>query len=450
MKVLRVPSAAAVQSILQEYGLMRGMRDCPNVVRIDETAAVPAGDGGGMVFVRMELLQPLQEVAAAQKLSEREIVRIGTDICRALQVCEQRNILHGGIKPQNILRAPDGTWKLGDCGISRAMERITYRANSFTRQYLAPEAARGNHYDHTSDLYALGLVLYCLCNNLRLPFLPLYGPVSADALEEALGRRFSGERIPEPATGSRELVRVVLRACSAERGSRFGSAREMLTALRAGGPVQVPVRPAGEEPKRAGLPGFVLPLIVVLAVVAGIGVGIFLMGGSLPWAKDSGSSSAENQAEATVPDGESDPDDTEKESSEETEESSDEDDSSEGLTFGEDEDDEDESDEEEVNGTSPSGHEAVDGQIFPDSSTSYLSQSDVESLNAQETQDAINELFARNGYSFKEEKYRDFYGRQDWYQPSEADMSVVEQRIRSNDVERANLELLTQHRDELK
>jgi hypothetical protein len=67
-----------------------------------------------------------------------------------------------------------------------------------------------------------------------------------------------------------------------------------------------------------------------------------------------------------------------------------------------------------VDESSDSG-KASGGQIFPDSSTRSLSDSEINSLSADQLQQAINEIWARNGYIFKSDYWNDYYSQFDWY-----------------------------------
>lgn len=95
-----------------------------------------------------------------------------------------------------------------------------------------------------------------------------------------------------------------------------------------------------------------------------------------------------------------------------------------------------------------SANVAEDGIIFLDSSTRYLTEADVSPLTNEEIRAAINEIYARNGYIFKDKSIGDFYKKYDWYHPSvnydQFDMDLF------NDVEVANVVLLQKEREKRK
>lgn len=81
-------------------------------------------------------------------------------ICRALAYIHGRSIVHGNLRPSNVLVAPDGTVRVVDCGIGRGVRKARHRSIG-DLLYTAPEAVTGlNGFDHRSDLYSLGITLY--------------------------------------------------------------------------------------------------------------------------------------------------------------------------------------------------------------------------------------------------------------------------------------------------
>lgn len=185
------------------------------------------------VLIKTELLTPLVEHVEEESLDEKDVLRLGMDICRALKFCGSYNILHRDIKPENIFIAPSGSYKLGDFGIARVVEE-TYvnlsRKGTYT--YMAPEVFHGHKYDQSADLYSLGLVMYKYLNYGRIPFMPPYPEkIAFDDPEKAFSERMSGKQVPDPATGSSRLRRVVLKACAYKPEERFSNADEMLTEL---------------------------------------------------------------------------------------------------------------------------------------------------------------------------------------------------------------------------
>lgn len=216
----------------KEYQLMLEFKGHSNIVNCHDFSVVPNSDGPGCaLYIRMELLKPLKEVLKTETFSEARIVQLGIDICRALEICERRDVIHRDIKPDNIMMSEFGNFKLGDFGIARTMEKTMSASMAGTDWYMAPEVAKKMKYGKSVDTYSLGLVLYWLLNDGRLPFVPEKDRISVKDMQTAYGLRMRGEQIPEPKAGSTQLKAVVLKALSFDREKRYRSGKEMLEAL---------------------------------------------------------------------------------------------------------------------------------------------------------------------------------------------------------------------------
>ena len=214
--------------IVSEYSIMRKLNGTANVVSCDDYRKVRHADGLGWdIFIRMELLTSLTK-ALPEHVSEDTVLKIALDLTSALELCSRFSIVHRDIKPQNIFVSDLGDYKLGDFGIAKTMERTMNGTMIGTYNYMAPEVFSSRPYGSTADIYSLGLVLYWLLNERRLPFLPLPpAALSAEEDEQARIRRLRGERIPAPKNGGAPLRRIVLKACEFKPENRYRSAAEM-------------------------------------------------------------------------------------------------------------------------------------------------------------------------------------------------------------------------------
>lgn len=234
-----------LKNIVSEYSLMRKLNGCANVVHCDDVRYEKKADGlGWNIYIKMELLHPLMQ-SLPQQVTEETVVRIGKEMCNALIHCGYHGIIHRDIKPQNMFLTADGSCKLGDFGIAKTIEKTTGGTKIGTFKYMAPEVYNNKPYGAASDIYSLGLVLYWLLNERRMPFVPLPpAPVKAGMDGDAANRRLMGDPIPEPKNGSVALKQIVLKACAYDPKDRFHSAAEMLNALEnmKKEPLVVPVR----------------------------------------------------------------------------------------------------------------------------------------------------------------------------------------------------------------
>lgn len=222
-----------LHDIIMEYSLMAEMKGCTNIVYCDDVKYIQQDNAiGWNVLIKMELLTPLVK-APTSSGPESMAIRVGTGIANALAFCESKDILHRDIKPHNIFVSPDGTCKLGDFGIAKIMNQTSSGTVAGTYKYMAPEVYHKQPYGAKADIYSLGLVLYWILNNKRMPFLPPPSVMPTVGEEEAaLQRRFDGEALPPPAHGSEALKQIVLKACAYDPQDRWQSAEELLQALR--------------------------------------------------------------------------------------------------------------------------------------------------------------------------------------------------------------------------
>ncbi len=127
-------------------------------------------------FIVMELVsnRTLKDFINEQKvyLNTKTIVRIGLQIAEALQVAHDKGVVHRDIKPQNILMTEDGSVKVADFGIARAVTSSTMvntKEAIGSVHYSSPEQSRAGFVDKRSDIYSLGILLYELATG-RVPF----------------------------------------------------------------------------------------------------------------------------------------------------------------------------------------------------------------------------------------------------------------------------------------
>lgn len=224
-----------VNDFSKECVLMSKLKGNTNIVSYEDHMIIPHEDGMGWdILIRMELLTPLLEYYKGEQLDETKVLKLGIDLCRALEVCKMNSIIHRDIKPDNIFVADSGSFKLGDFGVARIMESSSGASTQVgTQNYCAPEVVVGlQRYDSRADIYSLGVVMYRLLNNGRLPFMPQPPePISFESREKAKELRLKGARFPKPVNGSRELVNVVMKACEYKPENRYNSASEMLEDL---------------------------------------------------------------------------------------------------------------------------------------------------------------------------------------------------------------------------
>jgi serine/threonine protein kinase len=161
------------------------------------------------------------------RLQTAQSLKLVADVLVGLDHAHSKGIIHCDIKPENILlNVTDRGWnaRISDFGISKLIQEISSEStgNTGSPAYMAPERFYGQH-SHSSDIYAVGILLYEILVGHR--------PFSGIPLELMSAHLNNPVRIPEniPVT----LQSVILTALQKLQARRFSSARHMLTALQA-------------------------------------------------------------------------------------------------------------------------------------------------------------------------------------------------------------------------
>jgi len=187
------------------------------------------GEDDGTAYLVMELVvgQPLSQIIADRApLSGQETASILVQAATALEAAHQGGVVHRDIKPANILITPDGTAKLTDFGIARAIDAapLTQTGQVLgTAQYLAPEQALGRSATASSDIYSLGVVGYEMLTGKR-PF------DSGTAVATALAH-INQAPTPLPVTIPTGVRDVIGAALAKDPADRPASAAAMAAAL---------------------------------------------------------------------------------------------------------------------------------------------------------------------------------------------------------------------------
>jgi len=225
-----------VEEVVREFALMSRLDGTANVVSYKDHIVVAHTESVGWdIIIRMELLTPLLNYTSENHFIRQDVIKLGVDVCRALELCQKFNIIHRDIKPENIFISELGDFKLGDFGIARTVEKtMNALSKKGTYSYMAPEVYRGEEYGSSIDTYSLGIVLYRMLNDNRGPFLPNYPEqITYNSREAALAKRISGAKIPLPRNADERLAEIVLKACAFDPKDRYSGPTFMRRELEA-------------------------------------------------------------------------------------------------------------------------------------------------------------------------------------------------------------------------
>ena len=217
-----------IDEIIDEVTILYSLAGYSNILGYFDHKIIDHGDDIGWdILIRMEYVKSLRKHLSEKQMTRGDVVNLGIDICNALELCSKKGIVHRDIKDENIFINSEGIYKLGDFGIAKIVSQNRSMASMRgTPLYMAPEVYKGIKYDARIDIYSLGLVLYKLLNNDRMPFLPNYPqPIRFRDNEKAISLRLSGETMPPPVNAGEELGKVILKACETNPDNRYNSAQ---------------------------------------------------------------------------------------------------------------------------------------------------------------------------------------------------------------------------------
>lgn len=223
-----------VEECIQEISTMEYFRGNSHIVSVEDFKVLEyLDDIGWEISIRMEYLTSFMDYCAENQLTEKDVIKLGIDLSKALGYCRKLNIIHRDIKPENIFVSRFGDFKLGDFGIARELERtMSSFSKKGTYSYMAPEMYKGEKYDSRVDIYSLGIVLYKLMNKNRLPFLNLEKQfITYRDKENALARRMSGEALKKPVDAGEDFSRIILKACAYRADDRYQTPEEFYNDL---------------------------------------------------------------------------------------------------------------------------------------------------------------------------------------------------------------------------
>ncbi len=216
-----------VDSFKRESQSAAGLQH-PNIVAIYDV-----GKSGSINYIVMELIdgRPLSEIIEEKgSLDYKTVIDIAKQMAQALSLAHKHDIIHRDVKPHNILITKDGTAKLTDFGIAKAVSNSTMVAETSkiigSVHYFSPEQARGSYVDARTDIYSLGIVIYEMLTG-RVPF------DGETPIEVAL-KHINQEIVPPSKLAKNippALEKIVMQATDKFQTSRYASADAMLEDL---------------------------------------------------------------------------------------------------------------------------------------------------------------------------------------------------------------------------
>ena len=183
-------------------------------------------------YIKGQTLRTILEEHAPNPLPVAEAIRITLQICDALAYCHAQGIFHRDIKPENIMMQEDGDIKIIDFGIAllEGARRVTWRGLSGTvgtPDYMSPEQLKGERGMASSDIYAVGVILYeMLCGHTPFEGENIFAIMNQHVSQDPPSILLANPHL------SPSLATVVMRAIRRDPDKRYKSVSDLLHDLR--------------------------------------------------------------------------------------------------------------------------------------------------------------------------------------------------------------------------
>ena len=199
--------------------LLESLKGARNILGIDDYKVIEKQEEiGWTIYIRTDLLTNIKDYFSKEvgTVTEEKVLNMAIDVCIALENCQKAGIIHCNLKPENIFVSKFGEFKLGDFSLAKYINNSnTTDVKKLDNMYIAPEVYKGNSPDSKSDIYSLGIIMYKLLNNNRIPFLPEYPQaITYSDIGTALSKRISGQILPKPKNMSNAIYNIITKMCN--------------------------------------------------------------------------------------------------------------------------------------------------------------------------------------------------------------------------------------------
>lgn len=191
-----------------------------SLLAVNDVQLIENDDGAASVYLLTENVYPLSDALHKGFLPVEEIIKIGLQLCDAVSCIRTNNLPRRLLTIDNIFVDYNGNYHLGCFG------------NASDNRFQSPEEHRGDSLIYNAEVHSIGVILYTLLNENRLPLLPARSySISSDDVLDAVQNRHAGVPLPPPMHSSAAFTGIVLKACAYKPKARFSSVEEFKSAL---------------------------------------------------------------------------------------------------------------------------------------------------------------------------------------------------------------------------
>lgn len=212
-------NAATFQNAIYERNLMQHLKGHPHLIQLCDFDCMSDATGK-TVYLLTEYQTTLTEYLAGKTISVCDAFALILGVCDALLECKKAGVLHLDIQPKNLYLDGSNTVMLGDFGASLLEnDAVSNRTMRGTLTYMAPEVYRDGLCSERSEIYSVGLILYCLFHQWTLPFMDRTD-VELAVYKRLAGTVFPSMTFPQSKLGD-EIERCIQEACAFQPEDRF-------------------------------------------------------------------------------------------------------------------------------------------------------------------------------------------------------------------------------------
>ncbi|MBB5078148.1 serine/threonine-protein kinase [Nonomuraea endophytica] len=231
LKVLSVDrvDSRTMRRFQRELQLTGRLTGHPNVVTVFDTGTTRSGKP----YIAMDFFENgslRDRIRNNGPLPLQEVLRSGVKLAGALAAVHEAGVLHGDIKPQNILISRYGEPAIADFGVARVIDtaEVSASTHAFTPLHAAPEVLSGHQHTAATDIYSLGSTLYHL-----LAGQPAFHSPTDPSIAPLMYRVLSSDPPPiDRADVPAVVFSTVMRAMAKDPQQRYGTAREFAERLQ--------------------------------------------------------------------------------------------------------------------------------------------------------------------------------------------------------------------------
>jgi len=232
---IKILSRSISENLVTSQRFIREAQSAAQLNHVNIVRVLDCGTQNEVIYYVMEYVKGGSTgdlCKKGKKFTEDEALAIGQSVCRALHEAEKISIVHRDIKPDNIMIAAEGVYKLADLGLAKSPESAEqntradltgYQIGMGTPHYMAPEQAiDAKNVDIRADLYSLGVTLFQLSTGV----LPYPGNDVGAVL-----RKHAMRAIPDPIEINSNLSRgfcdMIMKCMAKLPEDRFQNPREL-------------------------------------------------------------------------------------------------------------------------------------------------------------------------------------------------------------------------------